>query len=97
MSRFQAANTQVLSVSTDSIHSHRVFAAHCGTTFPLLSDFEPKGEVTRAYGVHNDAQGTARRSSFVIDKNGIIRFRKVHEAGTIPDPEELLAEIAKLG
>lgn len=96
MGQFEAANAQVLGVSTDHLGSHRAFASHCGARYPLLSDFYPHGEVARAYGVFNEASGTARRSTFIIDKSGIIRYKKVHEAGTLPDPDELLAELRKL-
>lgn len=82
----------------DTHHSHRVFAQQCGgVSYPLLSDFEPKGQVAKAYGVYNENQGTALRSTFVIDKNGVVRHSKVYPAGTIPDPDEILAEVKKLG
>jgi alkyl hydroperoxide reductase subunit AhpC len=98
LSQLEAQNTQVLGISTDTHHSHRIFAQQCGgVSYPLLSDFEPKGEVAKAYGVYNDAQGTALRSTFVIDKNGVIRHSKVYPAGTIPDPAELQEVVTQLG
>ena len=60
----------------------RAFADQDGLNFPLLSDFWPHGEVARAYGVFDDTKGSPRRSSFVIDKDGIVRW-SVHN----PSPE----------
>lgn len=84
-------------MSCDSIHSHRVFAEHIGgCSFPILSDWWPHGQAAEAYGVLNSDTGTARRSTFIIDRDSVIRYKKIHEPGTLPDVEELLAELAKL-
>jgi len=95
--RFEEKGAQVLSASTDSKHSQKMFAAGLGgITHPVLSDYHPKGQVSSAYGIYNDASGMSRRAAFVIDKEGIVRFSKVYSAG-LPDVEELLAELDKLG
>ena len=65
-----------------------------GLAHPLLSDFWPHGETLRAYGVLNEEAGTARRSVFIIDKEGIVRHKEMHQ-GTIPDPQAVLAELEK--
>jgi alkyl hydroperoxide reductase subunit AhpC len=96
IARFKAANAQVLGVSVDSVYSHRAFAKELGDlSFPLLADFHPKGEVARAYGVWNEDHGISRRSVFIIDRAGILRWSKLYERG-IPDNEELLAVLAGL-
>ena len=56
----------------------------------------PKGKVATAYGIYNDESGMSKRAAFVIDKEGIVRFSKVYSGG-LPDVEELLAELDKLG
>ena len=62
----------VLGVSVDSLWSHRAFAEKFGITYPLLSDFHPKGEVAKKYGVYLDNKGVAARTAFVIGKDGKI-------------------------
>ena len=69
---FEAAGVQVLAVSCDSVHSQRKWAEEEGFSFPLLSDFWPHGEATRAYGVFNEELGCAMRHTFVIDKSGTV-------------------------
>jgi mycoredoxin-dependent peroxiredoxin len=72
LSEFQSANAQVLAISCDSRHSQRIWAEQQGYNFPVLSDFWPHGEVSRAYGVFNEQLGAAMRATFVIDKSGTI-------------------------
>ncbi|HEV3225849.1 MAG TPA: redoxin domain-containing protein, partial [Acidimicrobiales bacterium] len=66
------AGVQVVAVTCDTRHAHRVWAEQQGYQFPLLSDFWPHGDVARAYGVFNDALGCANRATFVIDKSGTV-------------------------
>ncbi|MET7284745.1 peroxiredoxin [Streptomyces sp. NPDC005573] len=72
--KFEDRDTQVLAVSNDSIHTLRVFAEQEGLEYPLLSDFWPHGNVSRAYGVFDEEKGLANRGTFVIDKDGIVRW-----------------------
>ena len=82
LDEFLTFDTEILGISCDAIHAVRAFADQDGLNFPLLSDFWPHGEVARAYGVFDDTKGSPRRSSFVIDKDGIVRW-SVHN----PSPE----------
>ena len=66
-----------------------------GMAHPLLSDFWPHGKTIDSYGMLNEEAGTARRSVFIIDKEGIVRHKEVHQ-GTLPDPQAVLAELVKL-
>jgi peroxiredoxin (alkyl hydroperoxide reductase subunit C) len=75
------ADVQVLTVSVDSPYSHKVWADREGYTFPLLADFWPHGAVAQAYGVFNDRAGVANRGTFVIDKQGTIRYAHMQEPG----------------
>ena len=69
---FQQLNTQVLGVSVDMAPTQKVFAEQCGADFPLVSGF-PNHEGAKALGVYNEERGTARRVTFVVDKEGVIR------------------------
>ena len=60
----------MLGISVDSSPANRAFARQIGVTFPLLSDFNRK--VSTEYGVLNTQHGFANRTTFVIDKQGII-------------------------
>ena len=90
---YEHANAQVLAISCDTRHAQKLWAEQQGFTFPLLSDFWPHGAVASAYGVFDAELGVARRSSFVVDKEGIIRWA-VHHA--LPDPRDLGEHLAHL-
>ena len=74
----------LVGVSVDSSWAHRAFRKALGITIPLLSDFEPKGEMPRRYGAYLDGAGHGNRSLVLIDEFGVVRW--VHEA---PDPLEI--------
>ncbi|HLL35745.1 MAG TPA: peroxiredoxin [Streptomyces sp.] len=84
--KFSDRDTQVLAVSNDSIHTLRVFAEQESLEYPLLSDFWPHGEVSRAYGVFDEDKGCAVRGTFVIDKEGVVRWTVVNG---LPDARDL--------
>ncbi|HEY52269.1 MAG TPA: peroxiredoxin [Caldilineae bacterium] len=94
MARFAELETIVLGISTDSPYSHRAFAAELGLEFPLLSDFFGK-EVSEAYGVLRP-EGYCERASFIIDKEGIVRYAVVHDIGQVPDVEEIFQILESL-
>jgi peroxiredoxin len=77
--QFTDRDTQILAVSNDSMHTLRVFGEQEGLEYPLLSDFWPHGNVSRAYGVFDEEKGFANRGTFVIDKEGVVRWT-VHNA-----------------
>lgn len=78
--------TQLLAVSNDSIHTLRVFAEQEGLEYPLLSDFWPHGNISRAYGVFAEDKGCAVRGTFIIDKEGVVRWTVVND---LPDARDL--------
>ncbi|MER6540502.1 peroxiredoxin [Streptomyces sp. 900105755] len=84
--QFEDRDTQLLAVSNDSIHTLRVFAEQEGLEYPLLSDFWPHGETSRAYGVFDEGKGCAVRGTFVIDKEGVVRWTVVNG---LPDARDL--------
>jgi peroxiredoxin len=93
LAEFMTFDTEVLAISCDPVYSLRVFAEQDGLNFPLLSDFWPHGEVADAYDVFDAAKGCARRSSYVIDKDGAVRW-SVHNA--MPQGRDLDAHLAEL-
>jgi len=70
----------LLGVGVDSTWAHRAFRERLGIEIPLLSDFEPKGQVIRRYGAYLDEVGHGNRSLVLIDEDGIVRC--VHESPT---------------
>ncbi len=70
----------LVGISVDSSWAHRAFRDKLGITIPLLSDFEPKGAVTRSYGAYLDAVGHGNRSLVLVDPDGVVRW--VHESPT---------------
>lgn len=96
LNRFKDFDAEVVSISMDSHYSLNAWSKSMGTSFPLLSDFYPQGQVTDMYGVRNKA-GMPERALFVIDKQGIIRYIEVmHAPGEMPDNEDLFEALRKL-
>jgi len=74
---FQKFNAELLGISVDGIWCHLAFARDRNLHFPLLADFEPKGDVARAYHVYRAKEGTSERALYVIDSDGIVRWSYV--------------------
>ncbi|MBI2819631.1 MAG: peroxiredoxin family protein [Acidobacteria bacterium] len=68
---FEASDTQVLGISVDSFASNRRFAEDLKLTFPLLSDF--KRTVSKQYGILDEERDVAMRTTFVVDKSGVVQ------------------------
>ena len=76
----------------------KAFASSFGSLpYPILGDFHPIGQVAKAYDIWNDERGTSKRAVIIVDKEGVIRFKKLYPPGTLPDTAEILAEVEKLG
>jgi peroxiredoxin len=96
LDEFLTFDTEVLAISTDPTYSLRVFADTDGLNFPLLSDFWPHGAVASAYGVFDADRGVARRSSFVIDREGNVSWAVHNQLGDGRDLDEHLARLHHL-
>jgi peroxiredoxin len=83
---FQNDDVQLLAVSCDSAPTLRVFSDQEKFDFPLLSDFWPHGTVASSYGVFAADKGCALRGTFVIDKQGTVRWTVVNG---LPDARDL--------
>ncbi|HVD28730.1 MAG TPA: peroxiredoxin [Mycobacteriales bacterium] len=93
---FENSGVQVLAVSVDSPYALKTWAAQEGYLFPLLSDFWPHGEVAKAYGVFNETAGMANRGTFLIDREGIVRFTEVNQPGQKRDQSAWHEAMAQL-
>ena len=94
---FGKFNAELIGISVDSVWSHLAFAKDRNLHFPLLSDFEPKGEVARTYQVYRAKEGTTERALFVIDADGIIRWSYVSPVGVNPGADGILRALESLG
>jgi mycoredoxin-dependent peroxiredoxin len=89
-------DVELLTVSVDSVYAHRKWAEMEGYEFGMLSDFWPHGAVAKSYGVFDDARGLATRGTFIIDKNGVVRWKVVNaipQTRDLADYQKALAEI----
>lgn len=93
LDEFMTFDTEVFAISCDPVYSLRAFADAEGLNFSLLSDFWPHGEVAKAFGVFDDVKGTPRRSSYVIDREGMLAWA-VHNAN--PEGRDLDEHLAQL-
>ncbi len=95
-SEYAGKDAQVIGISVDSHFSQSAFADSIGLKDTIFAaDFEPKGEVSRAYGVYLDGKGISTRATFVIDKNGVVQHADVKDVPTdVPDEAETLAALA---
>ncbi|MEU8132413.1 peroxiredoxin [Streptodolium elevatio] len=87
-------DVQLLAVSCDSMFTQKVFAEKEGLEYPVLSDFWPHGAVAQAYGVFNEEKGCAVRGTFIIDKDGVVRWSVVN---ALPDARDLNEYVKALG
>jgi len=90
-------DVELLTVSVDSLFAHRVWAEKENFQFSLLADFWPHGAVAKRYGVFDEARGLAIRGTFVIDKEGVVRWSVINpipQARDIADYQKALAELA---
>ena len=94
---FHKFDAELIGISVDGVWCHLAFAKDRNLHFPLLSDFEPKGEVSRLYGVYRSQEGTSERALYVIDANGIIRWSYVSPVGVNPGADGILRALESLG
>ena len=92
---FEAVNTQVLGISTDSPFSHENWAKAVGIShYPLLADLHRS--TARDYGVYWPEWNANLRATLIVDTQGIVRFIERYGRGQLPDPDRILAEVKKL-
>lgn len=93
LDEFVTFDTEVLAISCDPVYAMRQFADTDRLNFSVLSDFWPHGEVTQAYDVFNDRTGAPRRSSYIIDKSGLVRWAVHNDNADGRDLDEHLRQL----
>jgi peroxiredoxin len=96
LTEFRQYGAQLLGISVDGVWCHRAFAEARHLHFPLLADFEPKGEVARAYGVYRTGDGFSERALFVLDGRGVVRWSYVSPVGVNPGADGILEALEGL-
>lgn len=94
---FKAEDTQVMSISVDSKYCHDNWASSIGgISYPLLSDFHPKGAVAEKYGLYLADKGITDRATVIIDKHGVVRYAESVGPSGLRKAEDLLEECRKV-
>jgi peroxiredoxin len=96
LGEFSESNAQLLGISVDGAWCHLAFAKDRRLHFPLLADFEPKGEVSKQYGAYHDDLGESARALFVVDANGVIRWNHLSPDGVNPGADGILKALDAL-
>jgi peroxiredoxin len=96
LGEFHRLNAELLGISVDGVWCHLAFAHDRKLHFPLLADFEPKGQVARLYGAYRPDDGTSERALFVIDAAGVIRWSFVSPVGVNPGADGILRALELL-
>ena len=92
LGQFEGVGAQILGISPQDVGSHEAFAARHGFSFPLLADTDKA--VGAAYGILGPL-GFYRRSVFVVDRAGIVRYAHRARAGlTYRTTDELIAAVS---
>jgi peroxiredoxin len=93
---FREYGAELLGISVDGVWCHAAFARHQKLHFPLLSDFEPKGAVSRLFGAYRESDGTSERALFVLDGEGIIRWSYLSPIDVNPGADGILNALESL-
>ena len=93
---FETDDATLMTISCDPVFTQRAFADRDGLFFPLLSDYWPHGEVASAYGVFDRETGSPSRSSFLIDKGGVVRWTVHSDRGRARDLDAHAAAVKTL-
>lgn len=96
LDEFANSNAQLLGISVDGVWCHLAFAKDRSLHFPLLSDFEPKGKVSKKYGAYHDDLGESSRALFVLDASGVIRWTHLSPDGVNPGADGILKALEAL-
>jgi peroxiredoxin len=97
LTEFEKFDAALLGISVDAVWSHLAFAKDRNLHFPLLADFEPKGEVARAYHAYRTEDGTSERALYVIDGDGVVRWSYISPVDVNPGADGILSALESLG
>lgn len=93
---FNKHAAQLVGISVDGVWCHVAYAKERRLHFPLLADFEPKGQTARNYGVYRAGDGVCERALFVIDGEGMITWSYVSPLGVNPGADGILRALAAM-
>jgi peroxiredoxin len=93
---FRRFDAQLLGISVDGKWCHNAFANARNLKFPLLADFEPKGQVAMDYGVYRSKEGVSERALFVIGADGVIHWSYLSPIGVNPGADGILRALSQL-
>jgi peroxiredoxin len=93
---FERYDAQLIGISVDSPWCHQAYAKARNLDFPLLADFEPKGEVSRQYGAYRERDGFSERALFVLDADGVIRWSYLSDVSVNPGAAGILSALEDL-
>jgi peroxiredoxin len=93
---FEKYGAQLLGISVDGAWCHAAYAKENNLHFPLAADFEPKGEVSRAYGAYHQDAGFSERALFVINKDGVITWSHLSPISVNPGADGILQALESL-
>lgn len=93
---FQQYGAQLVGISVDGIWCHLAYAQERKLHFPLLSDFNPKGAVSKEFGAYREAEGTSERALFVLDADGVIQWSYLSPVGVNPGADGILQALEEL-
>ncbi len=96
LSTFEKYDAQVLGISVDNVWSHLAFSKDRNLHFPLLSDFHPKGEVSKQYNAYREEDGESERALYVIDKERKIFWGHTSPVGVNPGADGVLSALEDL-
>ena len=95
-SDFEKAGSQVLGISVDSAWTHAAFVKHLGLKYPLLADFNPRGDVAAKYGLFLAEKGITARATVIVDKAGKVAWVQQQEIPQARANAQILEQLAKL-
>lgn len=93
---FKQHNAELLGISVDGKWCHTSFSKDRNLHFPLLADFEPKGDVARKYEVYDEEAGESKRALYVLDEQGIVRWSYLSPKGVNPGADGILDALEEL-
>jgi peroxiredoxin len=93
---FQKYGAELLGISVDGVWCHAAYARNNNLHFPLLSDFEPKGEVARSYGAYRQQEGVCERALFVLDPEGKVFWSHLSPIAVNPGADGILQALEEM-
>jgi peroxiredoxin len=93
---FEQHRARLVAISVDGVWCHQAYAEHRNLTFPLLADFEPKGEVSRAYNAYRAGEGVSERALFVLDPEGRVHWSHLSPPEINPGADGILRALDEM-